>query len=29
VQGGRLEKQIYHEVFTDVWKIFENVEKGS
>ncbi len=29
VQGGRLEKQIYHEVFTDVWKVFEDVEKGS
>jgi len=28
VQGGRLEKQIYHEVFTDVWKVFEDVEKG-
>ena len=28
VRGGRLEKQIYHEVFTDVWKLFEDVEKG-
>src|SRR5918997_83258 len=28
VQGGRLEKQIYHEMFTDVWKVFEDVEKG-
>jgi chromosome segregation ATPase len=28
VRGGRLEKQIHHEVFTDVWKIFEDVEKG-
>jgi hypothetical protein len=27
VQGGRLEKQIYHEVFTDAWKVFEDVEK--
>ncbi len=28
VQGGRLEKQMYHEIFTDVWSIFDNIEKG-
>jgi hypothetical protein len=28
VQGGPLEKQLYHEIFTDVWNIFDNIEKG-
>ena len=27
-QGGRLEKQMYHEIFTDVWSIFDDIEKG-
>jgi predicted RNase H-like nuclease (RuvC/YqgF family) len=27
-QGGRLEKQMYHEIFTDIWSIFNDIEKG-
>jgi DnaJ-class molecular chaperone len=27
-QGGRLKKQMYHEIFTDVWSIFDDIEKG-
>ena len=27
-QGGRLEKQMHHDIFTDVWNIFDDIEKG-